>query len=215
MVMAGARDGKYQYYVCSLYHNANHHYTKKCSRHGVRRDVIEDVVLTEIRDVWSYARKNATEFAERVRKSSDKETAKAIKTKTSELNKADRRIAELDRIIKRIYEDHIAEKLSDERFSKMLADYEVEQAELISGTVALRAEVDELRQSAANIKSFMDTVERFVEVPELTADIARTFVDKVLIHEATFEDSKWGRFHQSRQQEITVVFNGIGEFKVE
>jgi polyhydroxyalkanoate synthesis regulator phasin len=131
------------------------------------------------------------------------------------LNKADRRIAELDRIIKRIYEDHIAEKLSDERFTKMLADYELEQAELSQGAEILRNEVEELRRSVANIKSFMDIVGRFIEIPELTADIARSFIDKVLIHEATFEDSKWGRFHQSRLQEITVVFNCIGEFKAE
>jgi polyhydroxyalkanoate synthesis regulator phasin len=211
--LSGTRAGKYQYYICSLYHNAQHHYKRQCSRHGVRRDVIEEIVLNKIKEAWNYARENREVFAEKVRNLSAKDSAKTIKSKTSELNKAERRVAELDRIIKRIYEDHIAEKLSDERFSKMLSDYETEQTELSSGADIIRADLAELQSKVANVNSFLEIVDRYTEISELTAEIARTFVNKVLVHEPVLVERKNG--HKMRTQEIEVVLNGIGIFSTE
>lgn len=47
--------------------------------------------------------------------------------KRDTLTKADKRIAELDRIISKLYGDNVMGKLSDERFIKMSHDYELEQ----------------------------------------------------------------------------------------
>lgn len=44
--------------------------------------------------------------------------------------KIQKRITELDRIFKRIYEDDITEAISHERFLKLSAEYETEQKEL-------------------------------------------------------------------------------------
>ena len=46
------------------------------------------------------------------------------------LASAQKRFDELDRMFNRIYEDNVNGKLSDERFAKMSASYEAEQAEL-------------------------------------------------------------------------------------
>jgi hypothetical protein len=202
---------KYQYFVCSLHRNSNKHYRKDCTRHGIRRDVAERLVLDEIRKTVNYALSDKATFTERVRKLSQREGEKALKHKTTELSKADRRIAELDRIIKRIYEDHVAGKLSDERFSKMLSDYEAEQSELVTGNAELRAEVDAIRARAANVQSFMRLAERFTDVPELTAEIARTFIEKVVVHEPTYFENSNRKGRQSRAQEIDIYFNFIGK----
>ena len=49
---------------------------------------------------------------------------------TKQLELAQERIAEVSRIIKRLYEDNVNGKISDERFMELSADYETEQAEL-------------------------------------------------------------------------------------
>ncbi|MDR2531569.1 MAG: recombinase family protein [Oscillospiraceae bacterium] len=208
-------DPKYSYYVCSRYRNSKQHYKAACSRHGIRRDEIEKVVLAKIQEAWQYARENKAEFAEKVRSRSNKESSKAIKSKTAELGKADRRIAELDRIIKRIYEDHVAEKLSDERFTKMLSDYETEQTELVNGSAALRAEVEEIRGKTANAQSFIKLAEQYTEITEMTAELARLFIDKIVVHEAVMVDNPKRKGHQTRTQEVHIFLNCIGEFELE
>lgn len=200
---------KYQYYVCTLYRNSNKHYRNDCTRHGIRREDIEQLVLEKIQETIAFAQGNKAKFAELIHKATIKDGERAIKGKTSELAKADRRIAELDKIIKRIYEDNVAGKLSDERFTKMLGDYEAEQEELVSGTETLRAEVEEIRGKTANLQSFMNIVERCSDISELTADVARTFVDRIVVHEPVYRADK-PKVKES--QEIHIYLNFIGEF---
>jgi len=208
-------DPRYAYYVCSWYRNSRKHYKAACPRHGIRRDVIEEIALTKIREAWQYARENKAEFAEKVRKKSSKDSRKAIRSKTAELNRADRRIAELDRVITRIYEDHVAEKLSDARFATMLSGYEAEQAKLVTGSAALRSEVEEIRSKTANAQNFIKLAERYAEIPEMNAELARMFIDKIIVHEAVMVDNPKRKGHKTRTQEIHIFLNCIGEFGID
>ena len=55
---------------------------------------------------------------------------RAAKKRKREISQAEKRIAELDRIFKRIYEDDISGAISHERFLKLSTEYEAEQKEL-------------------------------------------------------------------------------------
>ena len=57
------------------------------------------------------------------------EAEKAVKRQKKELEQARKRIAELDRIFKRIYEDDINSTINHERFLRLSAEYEAEQKE--------------------------------------------------------------------------------------
>ncbi len=50
--------------------------------------------------------------------------------KRRELNKIKKRIAEIDDLILKIYEDNVSQKISDERFEMFSKRYETEQQEL-------------------------------------------------------------------------------------
>jgi DNA invertase Pin-like site-specific DNA recombinase len=215
LAIAGAHEGAYQYYVCTLNRNSNKHYRKECSRHGIRRGDVEKLVLDKIIEAVDFARGNKAKFAELIRKATNKDSEKAVKSKTSELAKTDRRIAELDRIIKKLYEDNVLGRLSDERFAKMLGDYETEQQQLVSGSEALRAEVEEIKSKIADVQSFMNLVERCSDITELTADVARTFVDRVVVHEANYTSNPQQRSPRTRTQEVHIFLNFIGEFNPE
>ena len=70
------------------------------------------------------------------RKSS--ELTKAKKT----LKQAEKRIAELDKLFTRLYEDNVLGRLSDERFTMMSAGYEEEQAKLKATVAELTTLID-------------------------------------------------------------------------
>jgi hypothetical protein len=179
----------------------------------MRREDAERLVHEKIIQAVTYAREDEAGFREAVRSETSRESENAIKGKTAELAKADRRIAELDMFIQRIYEDHVVGKLSDERFAKMLEGFETEQKALISGTEALRAEVEQIRSKTTNIQSFLNLVERCADVTMLTADLARTFIDRVVVHEAVPVPNKRGG--HTRTQEVQIYLNFIGEFNPE
>jgi len=213
--LARQGDIKYTYYICSKYRNSEKHYKAACSRHGIRRDILENLVLDKIKEVWQYATRNKVDFAEKVRRRSSKESAKAIKSKTAALGKADRRIAELDIIIQKSYEDNALGKLSDERFAVILKKSETEQKNLVDSTAALRSELEDLRVKTINVETFIKLAERYTEITEITAEIARTFIDKIIVHEFVMVDNPKRKGHQTRTQEVEIIFNCIEKFDSE
>jgi len=121
---------------------------------------------------------------------------------------AEKRIAELDTIFKRLYEDTISGKLSDERFQKLSADYEKEQHELQELAAVLRGEIEAEERKSANVERFLSVVERYTEIPELTPCILHEFVEKIVVHAASDPKGK------NRTQEIDIYYKGIGALEV-
>ena len=124
------------------------------------------------------------------------------------LSDADKRIAELDKIFKRLYEDNISGKLSDERFQKLSADYESEQRELQALAAVARKEIEAEESKSANVDRFLSIVERYTEIPELTPCILHEFVEKIVVHAASDPKGK------NRTQEIDIYYKGIGALDI-
>ena len=117
---------------------------------------------------------------------------------------SEKRITELDAIFKRLYEDNISGKLSDERFQKLSADYEKEEQELKVLVNSLRKEVELEESKSADVDRFLSVVERYTDIPELTPCILHEFVEKIIVHAASDPKGK------NRTQEIDIYYKGIG-----
>ena len=98
--------------------------------------------------------------------------------RTQALEQAQERIAEVSRIIKRLYEDNVNGKISDERFMELSADYEAEQAELKKRAAALQAELDKSQAATVNAEKFMGIVRKHLAFEELTPTLLREMVEK-------------------------------------
>jgi len=202
---------RHAHYVCKTYRHNNVLQQKKCTRHGIRAEDVGGIVLEQIRSTVDFARSNEQEFAEIVYRSQNTDIERQIKIKTSELTKKERRVTELDAIINRIYEDHVAGKLSDERFAKMLDNFESEQVSLTETAKSLKKEIESLKSKTSNLQSFMNLVARCGEITELTEELARTFVEKVIVYEPVYGKTKKVRI----SQQVDVYLAYIGKFERE
>ena len=132
------------------------------------------------------------------------ETEKEMKRKRREVEQAKKRIAELDRIFKRIYEDDINGTISHERFLKLSAEYEAEQRELTEKVNAEQKEVDTYEQDKNDFDSFAAVIRKYVGITELTPTIVNEFIKKIVVHAPEKIDGK-------RFQKVDIVFNFVGE----
>lgn len=128
------------------------------------------------------------------------------------LTQSQKRIAELDVIIKRLYEDNISGKLSDERFIKLSRDYELEQTNLTNLVEHLRQEVKEQEKQKVNVRQFIAAVRKYTDMQQLDASVLREFVDKIYISEVYTPDENEPRI---KVREIEIVYNFIGAFDFE
>jgi hypothetical protein len=97
----------------------------------------------------------------------------------------------------------------------MLKNFETEQKNLTDSTAALRAELENLREKTANVETFIKLAGHYAEITEITAEIARTFIDKIIVHEFVMVDNPKRKGHKTRTQEVEIVFNCIEKFDME
>ena len=109
------------------------------------------------------------------------EAEKAAKKRKREITQAEKRIAELDRIFKRIYEDNISGKINDSRFQKLSADYEKEQAELTEKMQLWEQEITKQEEEAESIEQFIRRAKKYPELTELTPAVLHDLVNKVYV----------------------------------
>ena len=145
-----------------------------------------------------------TAFRDMVYEQRFEKTEKDMKRRKKALEQARKRIAELDRIFKRVYEDDVNGTISHERFLKLSAEYEGEQKELTEFVQTEQNAVHIFEQDKADFDNFAAVIRKYVGVKELTPTIVNEFVKKIIVHAP---DKSSGH----RRQKVQIVWNFIGE----
>ena len=194
-------------FICSRHRK--HLGEEICTPHRIREVVLDEIVLEEIRKVTYYARAKTKEFVEYINRKSAAETRKELSAKTSELGKLENRNNELNMLFKKLYEDNVLGRITAEQF-RMLSDiYNQEQKEIKEQIPKLQIRIEELKAQAINVEKFMATIHKYTDLQELNAEVLRTFIAKIVIHERT---EKWST---SAEQQIDIYFRYIGNINPE
>ena len=191
-----------EYYLCSTYRKDR----ALCTTHSIRRVVLEEIVLRNLREAIQYVSQYEDDFIQQAADQSLREQNKELAQKKDDLSRSQKRIAELDVIIKRLYEDNISGKLSDERFIKLSHDYELEQMNLTNIVETLRQEIRKQEQQKVNVKQFIAVVRKYTDMQQLTASVLREFIDHIEVSQTD---------KQTKTREIKIVYNFIGAFDFE
>ncbi len=193
-------DGSQDHYRCAKYKSN----TGSCTAHFIREETLKAIVRQRIFDVTARFIENIMDFREMVYQQQFAEAEKDMKRKRCEVEQARKRIAELDRIFKRIYEDDINGTISHERFLKLSAEYEAEQKELTEKVKTEQQEVDTYEKNKMDFDSFAAIIRKYVGITELTPTIVNEFVKEIVVHAPKKIDGK-------RFQKVDIVFNFVGE----
>lgn len=124
-------------------------------------------------------------------------------------NNQEERIGKLDGIIQRLYEDNVEGKISDERFAKLSASYEAEQNQLESRKAKLTDFIAASKEQRLNVDSFLGMVRNYTDITELTAEIIRSFVERI---EVLKPEKIPGT--RTKKQTIVIYWNFIGAVEI-
>ena len=189
-------------FVCSRYRK--HLGEDICTPHRIREKALDEIVLEEINRALYFARSNTKVFVDYISKKTSSQTRKELNAKKSELAKAEKRIKELKSLFKRLYEDNVLGRISNEQYRMLSDDYTDEQKELEIRLPELNREIDALNSECTNVQSFMELAKKYVYITELTPEILRTFISKIVVHERAVKHSK------TAPQQVDIYFRYIG-----
>ena len=127
------------YFSCSNYKSD---YRGTCpTRHYIRADAIEQVVLLELRRFAAFARYDEGTFAQLLAQKTDQDAEAERKQLEAELQRALSRSETVVRLYERLYEDNASGKVTDEWFMQLSHRYEVERLELKGKISGLRERI--------------------------------------------------------------------------
>ena len=192
------------HFVCANYRSN----TGSCSAHFIRAVVLEELVWMHMKAVIFYVTRYEKHFRavmeQRLRMSSEE----AIRGYKTQLAQAERRLAELDRLFIRIYEDNVSGRITDERFSLMSKTYEDEQAQLKVDIHHLRQEIEVQERQIEDLEKFIQRVHTYEDLQEVTPYALRELVKGIYIEAPDKSSGK-------RRQGVRISYDLVGFVPVE
>lgn len=192
------------HFVCANYRSN----TGSCSAHFIRAVVLEELVWMHMKAVIFYVTRYEKHFRavmeQRLRMSSEE----AVRGYKTQLAQAERRLAELDRLFIRIYEDNVSGRITDERFALMSKTYEDEQAQIKVDIYRLRQEIEVQERQIEDLEKFIQRVHKYEDLQEMTPYALRELVKGIYIEAPDKSSGK-------RRQGIRISYDLVGFIPVE
>lgn len=188
---------KYQsYYHCGRYKKRNST-GKNCTQHYLREDEITEVVSNILRSLQKAWIDDEEGLAQDLLKQLSKDKNTDFVRLKKEKEDIQKRLLEIEQILKKLYEDKVFGNLSEERFKSFSDDYESEERTLKERLLPLQEELAKRNDHMHDLDSVLKNIQKMKRVEKLTPELINTFIDKIIVHEG---------------KKLNIVFHKLGDW---
>ncbi|HGD5595211.1 TPA: DUF4368 domain-containing protein [Streptococcus agalactiae] len=195
------------YYVCSNYKKVPCG-TLCPSAHRIKAEVVLNLIQETLKDIKNYLNEDNEVFIHSIQNEMEEKEKVEIEKQRVRLINNKSRIQELERLMCRIYEDMILEKIPSSRYEILNSQYETEQRVLSKEIEDLDLAISRYEKETDKTRKFISLISRYENFDELTNTMINEFVEKIIIHERDRKGS------QTSKQKIEIYFNFIGNYEV-
>ena len=195
-----ARNRKMDNFSCATYRKK-----KKglCSCHRILVSDLETIVKEDLQKVCEYVFLHEKEFTDEYLSGSKRETVKFQAKTKAELKRLSERQEEIGRIIRKLYEDNVCGRITDERFDFLAKSYEDEGNDLKTKIQELKNALASSVQDEEKLSKFLKVVKSYTEIEELTPEILNSFIEKIYIGETE-------KYNGRKMQEVEIIYKFVG-----
>ena len=120
------------------------------------------------------------------------------------MDKVRKRETELTALFKRLYEDNVLGRIPNEQFDLLSAEY-IQEREAIKSSVPKQEEQSEqLKNNLSNAERFVERAKQYTEIEELTPELLRLFIDKIVVGERS------KKYSRTATQEVRIYYRDMG-----
>ena len=195
------------YYVCSNYKKVPCG-TLCPSAHRIKAEVVLNLIQETLKDIKNYLDEDNEAFIHSIQNEMEEKEKAHIENKKIRLTESQNRLQELERLMCRIYEDMILNKIPNNRYEILNNQYETEQLTLSKEIKDLELVISRYEKETDKARKFISLISRYENFDNLTNTMINEFVKKIIIHERDRKGS------QTSKQKIEIYFNFIGNYEV-
>ena len=196
-------DKLYYSYRCSLFSTD----TKKCSAHTISANVLEDIVLNELRRMSKQVIQDEEAFANVLRQQYEAKRSEQPAQFKRDLAEAQKRFDELDGLIRSVYENFAKGLLPERQYKSLLRQYDEEQTELEKRIEALEQALAAQQSNPLKIDKFISLIRKYKNPEALTSELVHELLDKIVVHEGRGKG-------KARRQQVDLYFNFVGQLDI-
>ncbi len=167
-------------YACNRYRSEG---KTACTQHRISAKDLHQVVLDDIKRLANEALTDNEGMSECIAEYLGNAGKNTSRSAEKELKKAQKRLAEIDNLFVKLYEDNANGNISERNYKVLSANYEREQAELEKRIDELGKAIKTSRESDENAANFVNLIKEYSDINELTQALLNTLIDRIEVHE--------------------------------
>jgi DNA invertase Pin-like site-specific DNA recombinase len=176
------------------------------TQHRIHAEVVLTLIADMLRAIAEYSKNDRAEFVKAVTDTQETHQSADIINKRKRLAIAQNRIAELETLICKIYEDNILGKIPKERYEVLDGQYAKEQHALSEEIEGIETALNGYEKSRKSADKFIALVAKYENFDTLTTVMLNEFVEKIVVHERDRKGSI------DTTQEVEIFFNFVGRY---
>lgn len=187
-------------YACSTYRRFGKGY---CTTHYISYEKLYSIVLEDINKHLKRVNLSEASILKHMLESNQVKQQKDLNKHQNDVSRFEKRVEEINILIKKIYEDRMHEKISEERFTIFLNDYEMEQKNIKESINDLRSQLTEYKDKKDDTEKFLSIIRKYSNLKELDASILNEMIEKILIYDTEMVNGE-------KQQKIDIYYKFVG-----
>lgn len=206
MLHPNPRNEEKNEFICSTHKKSAGYDQRLCTHNAIRISVVKDIVKDVIQTVSRFAITDEEGFRRTLAKQAQQAQPDLQKRISRQIRAREKRIAGLEHLLKKLYEDYALGRITETRFEKLSASYEQEEAQLKESLITEKAQLAEAQKEADRTEHFLALTRKYRDCTEITDDMIRAFVEKIVVHKTVRSA------HGQKTRQIEVHLSFIGQF---
>ena len=162
-----------------------------CSKHRISAIDLYNAVLADIQRLARQAIRDDEKMISSIAVRLGTTEKNNVRQAEREIKKARKRLAELDTMFVKTYEEHARGEISDRNYNTLVTAYEKEQNVLEAVVGKYEKAISADRTNSENAANFVDLIKHYAYVDELTQALLNTLIDRIEVHEPEEIDDEY------------------------
>lgn len=172
---------KRDYFICSTFNNTSRQEKRGCIQNKLNADDLRELLKAILQAVCQETAIDRKAFAQKLRLALSHQPNQAAVIQKDAATKR-KRMNELDRLLKKLYEDYALDKISEAQFDALSAQYEAELDTLEKAVLAQQERLKVFRTDEENIDRFLKLVDEYQHCENYSDEMLAKMIEKVVVH---------------------------------
>lgn len=152
-----------------------------CTSHVIHRKIIEAVIVEDIRSQARLVLDDEETARKIFLKRKEQLSGKRIDLERKPLAEKNKRLEELDRLIRNVYEDKAFNRVAEDICLNLLGKYQAERAALQEEIKSLQEQTSLADKNESDVDEFIRKIKAYMNVTELTREICLNLIEYITV----------------------------------